>query len=75
MKYFVFFRRPMPTISWTKNGQTVSSSSKYSFDTYKKRFTIHNPVKADEGNYVCNVNSGNSPSPRTSTANLTVFGE
>lgn len=67
--------RPMPTISWTKNGQTVSSSSKYSFDTYKKRFTIHNPVKADEGNYVCNVNSGNSPSPRTSTANLTVFGE
>lgn len=65
--------RPMPTISWRRNGQTILASSKYSFDLYKKRLTIHNPVKADEGDYECHVDSTASPSPRTRTANLTVF--
>ena len=64
----------MPNIAWLRNGQYISSGSKYSFDLYKKRFTIHNPVKADEGDYECNVNSGRSPSPRRSTARLTING-
>ena len=58
----------MPIISWTKNGQAVSSSSKFSFDQYKKRLTVHNPNKADEGDYECHANS------RKRTANLTVIG-
>lgn len=64
----------MPNIAWLRNGQYISSSSKYSFDLYNKRFTINNPVKADEGDYECNVNSGSSPSPRRSTAKLTING-
>lgn len=64
----------MPTISWRKNGQTILASSKFAFDLYKKRLTIRNPNKADEGDYQCYVNSRDSPSPRTRTANLTVFG-
>ena len=65
----------MPGISWRKNGQTVISGSKYSFDQYKKRLTIHNPSKADEGAYECHVTSSSSPQPRTSKANLTVIGK
>ena len=64
----------MPTISWTRNGQTISSSSKYAFDLYKKRLTVRNPTKADEGDYDCNVNSASSPVARKSTAKLTVNG-
>ena len=71
---FDFFFRPMPNIAWLRNGQYISSSSKYSFDQYKKRFTINNPVKADEGDYQCDVSSGSSPSSRTSTAKLTING-
>ena len=65
----------MPSISWRKNGQTVTSGSKFSFDQYKKRLTIRNPSKADEGDYECHVTSSLSPQPRTSKANLTVFGK
>ena len=65
----------MPSISWRKNGQTVYSGSKFSFDQYKKRLTIQNPSKADEGDYECHVTSSLSPQPRTSKANLTVIGK
>ena len=65
----------MPSISWRKNGQTVTSGSKFSFDQYKKRLTIRNLIKADEGDYECHVTSSLSPQPRTSKANLTVFGK
>ena len=71
---YLLFSRPMPAISWRRNGQTISRSSKHSFDLYSKRLTVHNPRKADEGDYECYVNSASSPSPRTSTANLTVIG-
>jgi len=53
----------------------VYSGSKFSFDQYKKRLTINNPSKADEGDYECHVTSSLSPQPRTSKANLTVIGK
>ena len=35
---------------------------------------MHNPNKADEGDYECHANSASSPTARKRTANLTVVG-
>nr|XP_058964313.1 protein sidekick-2-like isoform X2 [Pocillopora verrucosa] len=63
---------PMPSISWRKAGQVISQSAKFSFDTFKKRLTVHNPAVSDEGVYECRVTNSKNVF-KTKSANLTII--
>lgn len=63
---------PMPSISWRKAGQVISQSAKFSFDTFKKRLTVHNPAVSDEGVYECRVTNSRNVF-KTKSANLTII--
>ena len=64
----------MPLISWRKAGQVISQSAKFSFDTFKKRLTVHNPAVSDEGVYECRVTNSKNVF-KTKSANLTIIGK
>ena len=64
----------MPLISWRKAGQVISQSAKFSFDTFKKRLTVHNPAVSDEGVYECRVTNSRNV-VKTKRANLTIIGK
>lgn len=64
----------MPSISWRKAGRVISQSAKFSFDTFKKRLTVHNPAVSDEGVYECRVTNSRNVF-KTKSANLTIIGK
>lgn len=64
----------MPSISWRKAGKVISQSAKFSFDTFKKRLTVHNPAVSDEGVYECRVTNSKNVF-KTKSANLTIIGK
>ena len=41
------------TLKWTKNGVILSPTTKYRFDSTRKRITIVEPEKTDQGEYTC----------------------
>lgn len=65
----------MPSISWKKNGQTLSSSSKYDIKDNNRRLVVKNPIKTDTGVYSCFVTNPRSAGAGHRSANLTVNGK
>ena len=64
----------MPTVTWRRSGQEIVSSSKFQFSGNKRRLTVTNPIKADEGVYECHVSNPRSAQAGTRRANLTIIG-
>ena len=64
----------MPTISWWKGGQQISQIGKFSFGSYKKRLTVLNPGKSEEGFYECRATNPNDGQQTSRRANLTITG-
>ncbi|XP_065066493.1 protein sidekick-2-like isoform X2 [Rhopilema esculentum] len=48
-----FPNRSDTTITWRRNGAVLYPSTKYRFDSTKKRLTIMAPERTDEGQYSC----------------------
>ena len=44
---------PTPTISWTRNGSLVNTSTRISFSDGNKTLTITNVNRTDSGEYRC----------------------
>ncbi|XP_046584330.1 hemicentin-2-like isoform X2 [Haliotis rubra] len=44
---------PLPTVTWQKDGSTISASTKYAFDKDNRKLKILNLVENDEGMYTC----------------------
>lgn len=65
----------MPTITWKKNGQVISSNNKYEIEDYNKRMTVKNIQSSDQGTYSCHVSNPKSAGAGTRTATLVVQGE
>ena len=64
---------PVPTISWTKDGSTLSTSgnSRINFGGDNKTLTISNVNKADSGEYRCvAVNSLGDATSNPATLNV-----
>lgn len=72
--YFCLCFRPMPTISWWKGGQQISQNAKFSFASFKKRLTVLNPGKSEEGFYECRATNPNNGQQISRRANLTIIG-
>ena len=64
----------MPAISWWKAGQRISQNATFSFGSYNKRLTVHNPGKSEEGVYECCATNTNDGQRKIRTANLTITG-
>ena len=64
----------MPTISWWKGGQQISQNATFSIGSYKKRLTVLNPGKSEEGFYECQATNPNDGQQISRGANLTITG-
>ncbi|KAK3726626.1 hypothetical protein QZH41_012276 [Actinostola sp. cb2023] len=64
---------PMPTTTWKKDGQVISSNSKYDLMDHNKRLKVKSIQSNDQGTYSCHVSNPKSVGAGTRTATLVVY--